>query len=63
MAGLVVEGDSGFDGVEERLLASRTLALISDDSEDPMEPPDRADVVGLADAKGDAAEENEPKVA
>jgi hypothetical protein len=63
LAGLGVEGDSGFDGVEERLLASRTLALISDDSEDPMEPPDRADVVGLADAKGDAAEENEPKVA
>lgn len=57
-----MEGASGFEG-PDRLLASRTLALISDDSEDPVALPDRAEVVNLVDAKGDADEENEPKVA
>jgi hypothetical protein len=47
----------------ERLFASRTLAAMPDDNEDPTEVLDRADDVGLADAKGDAAAENAPKVA
>jgi len=60
--GAGVERDSELE-VADKLLASRTLAEISFDSDEPLVLPDNAEAVGLAEAKGDDAEENEPNVA